>query len=428
MSMDNRSTAAPQGGEVCCAYADEVTRQLYRDYKSPAPASLIIQDAMQEISDAIVLPHKGVFDSAHQFIDGTGLHEGMLHAFSNASQETPGQMEKAVYLGCFCSIWGHCLTDNLKRLWIFLEKYKMDLSGATFVYTVLDNRPLPKSFFELLSLIVPENTELVCLNTPTRIRCCLLPAVSMQLTQHGRIYSPRFTETVDAIRQKALQAGTYAEKIYLSRSRVKKQQVEVGEQEIEEIFRRLGYTVLYPEQLTLSEQINAAAHCKCFASTEGSVSHNAMFCQNGAKAVLIKKSCFINGYQAVINEMRGLAVTYIDAHLSVLVRKDAPWGGPFLLVPRETLKRFAADSLAANQAPLPDGLFTVDRKQFFSYLRLGIKSGGNVSREPYYDALACTYFPCWKMLRVVCAFLLFFRNGFAILADFCRRHLRGAAS
>ena len=49
---------------------------------------------------------------------------------------------------------------------------------------------------------------------------------------------------------------------------------EIGEHEIEELFRVNGFTVFAPEQLTVTEQIFYFSTAKEIAAISGTISHN----------------------------------------------------------------------------------------------------------------------------------------------------------
>lgn len=92
-----------------------------------------------------------------------------------------------------------------------------------------------------------------------------------------------------------------------------------------------GYFVIHPELHSLADQIALVDKCLYLATTEGSVSHLAVFCKSGTSLVIIRKADYINTYQVAINEVADLKVTYIDAHHSHVADERWPWSGPFYL-------------------------------------------------------------------------------------------------
>ena len=94
-----------------------------------------------------------------------------------------------------------------------------------------------------------------------------------------------------------------------------------------------GYKIVFPETLTLNEQISLLKGCSEFVTTDGSTSHNAIFCKNDTKLVIIRKSDYQNGYQAAINKLKDFNIVYIDSNKSIMCNKKQPWVGPFFVYP-----------------------------------------------------------------------------------------------
>ena len=79
-------------------------------------------------------------------------------------------------------------------------------------------------------------------------------------------------------------------------------------------------------------------NCKYFAATEGSISHNVIFCQPNTEAIILLKAKYRNGYQPSMNEAANINATYIDVHHTPNYRE--PWHGPFFMCLTPELKRF----------------------------------------------------------------------------------------
>lgn len=156
---------------------------------------------------------------------------------------------------------------------------------------------------------------------------------------HGfyRYYTQEYRELIDRIISKV--TADKQEKVYLTRTRLHDYR-DYGEKKIEKAFKEKGYKIVSPERLTLKEQISIYKGANILATTEGSISHNAVFMRQGAQLVVLRKCDCFNTYQEAINDVHSLNVTYIDAHLSCFVDAKAPWFGPFFLYCNDNLSRF----------------------------------------------------------------------------------------
>ena len=115
---------------------------------------------------------------------------------------------------------------------------------------------------------------------------------------------------------------------------------DLGEKVLDKVFKRLGYQIIAPEKFTVNEQIWLLMNCKEVATTEGSIAHTAVFCNQGTNIVLIKKCNWVSMHQLVMNEVAKLNVTYIDAHHSCFCDKTEPWHGPFFMCITKELQNY----------------------------------------------------------------------------------------
>lgn len=82
-------------------------------------------------------------------------------------------------------------------------------------------------------------------------------------------------------------------------------------------------------------------HCKYFAATEGSISHNAIFCRPQTNVTIIRRSNLINRHQIAVNEIADLDVTYVDAHKSICLNEASPYSGPFYICLNKNIEQYA---------------------------------------------------------------------------------------
>lgn len=317
-----------------------------------------------EIPNGILLPYKGemngktsggVVESDGKYVDLSGLHEN--HGCGYAPEGIVKKEKKAIYLGMWFPIWGHCITDNIKKLWFLKtpEAQKLINDGADLVYIVMmSNRfTLPQSFIDLLHCLNIEISQLKQISTPTQYNAIYIPDNSLFRKGEEIFYTKEFLETRNDILCNVPQSKNPTfDKIYFSRSRLKNGKQDFGEKRIEDVFRYLGYKIIYPEKKSFAEQVALLQGCSHFAATEGSTSHNSLFCKTHTDVCLIRKGNYLNNYQPTINHINKLKVTYIDSHLSIFTDRNRVWNGPFFLYANNNLLHFANIPLVFNNFSL----------------------------------------------------------------------------
>lgn len=260
------------------------------------------------------------------------------------------QLEKSVcehktvvFLGFILTGFGHSYTDDLRKLW-FLEtdECKTLLSkGADLVYTTSWNQPLPKHVVDMLGLAGYDITHACHIKDLTQFDEVYIPDNSFIASDYGRLYCDKYVEAINRIKNSVPNGKSWGEKIYFSRAKFSKgKKKEFGEKSIERVFKKLGYTIVIPEDFSIIEQIQMLNQCKSFAATEGSVAHLSLFCPPKTDIVIINKAVYLNFHQVMINEYADLNVTYIEAHHSIKAHREHPWWGPFYLCINRNLERY----------------------------------------------------------------------------------------
>lgn len=70
-------------------------------------------------------------------------------------------------------------------------------------------------------------------------------------------------------------------KIYISRKKVKNQRVE-NEEQIERLFEKKGFQIVYPEELDYAKQVKIFNEAKCVAGNSGAAMTNLIFCNENS--------------------------------------------------------------------------------------------------------------------------------------------------
>lgn len=157
--------------------------------------------------------------------------------------------------------YGHFITEILSRLWCFKD---IDLKNFRFI-TSLNN--LEWSFF--LRPFNVKATAILRITHPVQVDDLFIANQGIVL---GRWMSPKTFSVYNHIAKYYINDTnkTGPSRIYVSRTKLKGLRNLVNELEIEDLFKRKGFQIIYPETMSFYEQINVfseasiVAGCFCF--------------------------------------------------------------------------------------------------------------------------------------------------------------------
>ena len=242
--------------------------------------------------------------------------------------------ETVVFGGILYSHFGDTLLMTSNRLWWFTEH-----PDTPYKFVFL-NKPgedaYPDFFFDVLGL-ARERVEVI--DRPTSFKEIIIPDESCYILTHA---SRKWLETFEYMKEnvrRQLPASPY-EKIYLSRTKFQKFGTGDGLNEAyyENFFAERGFHVVYPETLPFAEQINVIMHAKEIACVFGTLSHMALFAQNGIRQINIMRTTELWIHQAVINQVKELDFYWIEGTINPLATPHNY--GYFLYYPTKYFKAF----------------------------------------------------------------------------------------
>lgn len=253
-----------------------------------------------------------------------------------------------VYLGLVHEIWGHCITDNLKHLWCLLDsEWREKHKDVKYVYSILYGKKLPENFLWIIEKLGVPRENLLEIRYPTIFKTLYFPDASFSYENGFFTFTNHYRQLIEKISSGIAPANI--QKVYFSRTKIKGSlfsfKKDYGEKSIEELFKKQGYTIIYPEKLSVENCISIIKGARVLAATEGSVSHNSVFLQTGASLILLRKADIINWYQLALNEVNNLDVTMIDVGKSnVFFDDDCKAMGPFFIYMSRNLLSFFNNS------------------------------------------------------------------------------------
>lgn len=347
------------GGKDMKICLDYINQEMYEETKkeSSIHRKLDVELGKEILSEAYILPnfepwkdgkcYGGIVDADGNFKMSSAWHEGARCDAYDFDRNSVDYLDMTiVYMGILSSCWGHAITDNLKKLWYLktdeCSRYVSD--GAKVVYLTIGNSEMPQYVHELLELAGAKLCDMTKMSSITKVKTIILPDNSFVADNGQRYFTETYRNTINEIKSRIRYNQSKIDKIYFTRTKVNDWR-DYGEAEIEEVFRKKGYTIISPEQHGVGEQISMMMSCRHFAATEGSVSHNVVFCEPGTEVTIIRKVNDVNKYQMAVNEVADVDVTYVDAHNSVRASKKAPWGGPFFMCINRNIERYCGQQI-----------------------------------------------------------------------------------
>lgn len=293
-----------------------------------------------EYEDATVLPYKvksngkeggGVVTSTGEYLIDTGLHKKCNEAYP--VEDVKCSEDKVIYIGMFNGIWGHHITDNLRRLWFLeTEMYKEKYADYKVVYVAFPNFKFSGNRKELMDIMGIDCAQFIQITEPTKFKSVIVPDESLFLDDdcEERFFTREYRDLIHRVREYGIKNKKEIDfdKIYFTHSRYATLK-ELGETKLEAFFKKQGYKIIAPEKYSFREQLNMLVQCKSFAATVGSASHNIMFMQDGSEAILIPRSNYLTSYQLAVDEVANLNIKYIDSSMSIMTERNLSWIGPF---------------------------------------------------------------------------------------------------
>ena len=203
------------------------------------------------IERGTILPHKhmyingqwtwgfgGIVDSRNEFIKSSFVKSNSGAAYTPL-EDTVYSGATVVYLGLFYPVWGHAITDNIRRLW-FLKSdvFKSYFKNCPLVYIpwggglfTLDRQPNFKRLLEILELDVNKFQPIY---HPMQFENIILPDESFFVDSGERKFTREYCETINCIKNFALknQTPTSSKKLYYFYGKA-----QIGEERLAEYFR-----------------------------------------------------------------------------------------------------------------------------------------------------------------------------------------------
>lgn len=259
----------------------------------------------------------GVFDANGNFLKSSAQnHKGgkcqLIPKFD--INDVPYVDENAIYL-CHTghNHFGHFLLEHINRAWCLLDKRLKDAKIVIVNEKNIDK--LPNYVFELLGLLGVKKENIILLNKTTRFKNVYIPSPAFNMIA---FYTDVFAEMYNRMAESVKDTKDVYDKIYVSRCALPLDRHTFGEEQVQKIFEKNGYKIVYPETMSLEQQISLIKNCKYLAGCAGTALHLALFMKKGGTVIQIKRNNLLEDnapVQELVNRAKGLNSIFISASL-----------------------------------------------------------------------------------------------------------------
>lgn len=255
------------------------------------------------LPDSFRLFYRG--NLSHRRLVNAGTHFAIdTHELRNPKQFLKGQY---FYLDREWSAYGHVPTEVISRLWAW-DKAKLRYPKLKVLVSAPDTKNmLPSWERTLLMAYGISGDDIVVIDQPTRIETLIAATPMFGISD---FVHPRISAIWSRIRNELMDTGYEStDKVFLSRSKGALRECRNSE-ELESMFRELGYTVLRPELLPLGQQIALLANARSVAGYAGSALLNLVFAGDEKNIIVIGTDSFMNANEYLISSVLGGQFVY----------------------------------------------------------------------------------------------------------------------
>jgi len=228
---------------------------------------------MKLLKNATIIPLTGTMDS---FTGGVYTSDGRFVEDSLLERGRPAELQKTVehlsetyiYGGCLFGHFGHFIWESLSRLYTFrkCKEYPiLFISPNDIVFNVQE------MFFKSLGV----NNEIRLVKIQTSVE-------NLIYSSPGSSINPLYItdEQINSLKYfrflKNVGDNSSEEKIWVSRSKLTFGMI-VNELIIEKVLSKIGYKIIHPESLPLSEQVRLISTADIVAGFDGSAFFSILF-------------------------------------------------------------------------------------------------------------------------------------------------------
>ncbi len=313
--------------------------KLIKSVKTTSDASVVKIENATIVVDPKTIAY-GVFDAKGKFISQSLQFRGKTHQFIPKSipNDAPFIDCDAVLVGNIYPHFGHFLVEQMNRLFGGIGKQH----DTKFVF--MDNRGIGAQNFvyEFMAAFGVKKSDIIIVAQPTRFSRLYIPSQTLNIKN----------ATIDKKMPLGYQTmadntpGAGYERVYMSRSKLPESMRTFGEEKIQQIFAQNGYKIIYPETMTIAEQIAAVRDAKYLAGCAGTALHWALFMKPGGTVITLKRNKARDSFvqtQYMFNQACGLKSVFVWASIEQHKSQHGGNHAPQIIGVNDYVKQFFDD-------------------------------------------------------------------------------------
>ena len=252
----------------------------------------------------------------------SGQHQSCVRPDDLADIQNTATVLKgdSFYLGWLSKNYGHFLVESLSYLWPLIAT-DMDITKVRFVGFPMERDLCVESAPSFLTKAFQQFgialSEIQLVREPVIFERLFVPTPSFHLLQgYCTPMQPTVWQTIQGnhwLKNKSIERKCYLSRRKYEIANGRPRRPLANELEVENLFRKYGFEVIYPETLSFEQQLYLYKHCSVIAGLAGSNMHNAAFMPPDTKVIILAPTSFVVQVDYLITAPKNIRLYYYFA-------------------------------------------------------------------------------------------------------------------
>lgn len=284
-------------------------------------------------------PDWGIYDKAGSNISLAAYRRGPYQDRVGQSQRLNGSLSVRpaaeectyMYIGPLSMHHGHYLLTSVARLWPLIKlndtNIKLVFHGDHDIQTYCKHLPVAAATLRAFNLS-PDNFFRPV--EPTRFGKLYIPAPSFEETNSAHRIHGDVGTIIGRSLPRSSAARTYSHPVIFSKARLTSGVSRIlNEDKIIEHLVRKGMEVIYPETLSLGDQIDIFERAPAIVSYAGSALHTSLLAERSSKIIGLNLNSTMASSQILIDFLKGNDSSYFYPNGTVMPSEDPAFAQDF---------------------------------------------------------------------------------------------------